>query len=130
MIILEWTLVLVLGAGLLAGLARRIGLPCPAVLALGGVGVALLPHGPRLTLEPDLALALFVAPVLLDAAFDSSLRDLRDNWIPVTSLVFIAVGVTTVAVAFVAHGLRPAMPCPLGIVFCPPISPPPPPPPP
>jgi hypothetical protein len=36
-------------------------------------------------------LALFVAPVLLDAAYDTSLRDLRDNWLPVTSLVVLVV---------------------------------------
>ena len=53
-------------------------------------------------LEPDLALALFVAPVLLDAAYDTSLRDLRDNWLPVSTLVFVAVGVTTAAVALLA----------------------------
>jgi CPA1 family monovalent cation:H+ antiporter len=117
MIILEWILALLLGAVLMAALARRIGVPFPAMLALGGAGVALLPHGPRIALEPDLALALFVAPVLLDAAFDSSLRDLRDNWFPVASLVFIAVGVTTVAVAMVAHWLRPAMPWAVGIVL-------------
>ena len=99
MSILLWTLALLLGAVLLAALARRIGVPSPSLLALGGVVIALLPNGPRISLEPDLALALFVAPVLLDAAFDSSLRDLRENWLPVTCLVFIAVAVTTSAVA-------------------------------
>ena len=51
--------------------------------------------GPSWMLEPELALALFVAPVLLDAAFDTSLRDLRNNWLPVSTLVFVAVGLTT-----------------------------------
>ena len=32
---------------------------------------------PAIEIEPDLALALFVAPVLLDAAFDTSPRDLN-----------------------------------------------------
>ncbi|MGA2410663.1 MAG: cation:proton antiporter [Candidatus Binataceae bacterium] len=110
MVILEWTLALLLGAVLLAALARRIGAPSPALLALGGVAVALLPNGPRFSLDPNLALALFVAPVLLDAAFDSSLRDLRDNWFPVTSLILIAVSVTTAAVALAARWLMPQMP--------------------
>ena len=43
------------------------------------------------TLPPELALALFVAPVLLDAAYDASLRDLRDNWAPVTRQVEVEV---------------------------------------
>jgi CPA1 family monovalent cation:H+ antiporter len=79
-------------------------------LALGGIAIAFLPNSPNWTLEPTLALALFVAPVLLDAAFDTSTRDLRDNWLPVTMLVLAAVGVTTVAVAFVARWLVPDMP--------------------
>jgi CPA1 family monovalent cation:H+ antiporter len=61
-------------------------------------------------LPPELILALFVAPVLLDAAYDTSLRDLRDNWRPVLSLVLVAVGLTTVAAAFTARQLLPDMP--------------------
>jgi monovalent cation/hydrogen antiporter len=117
MIVLEWTLALLSGAVLLAALARRIGVPSPSLLALGGVALAFLPDGPRLSLNPDLALALFVAPVLLDAAYDSSLRDLRANWFPVTSLVLIAVGVTTFAVALAARLLVPDMPWAVAITL-------------
>src|SRR5262249_26974375 len=60
---------------------------------------------PRIVLDPDLALALFLAPVLLDAAYDTSPRDLRENWLPLTSLVLVAVGLTTGVVALVAHAL-------------------------
>ncbi len=109
MAILQWTLALLLGAVLLAAFARRIGVPSPSLLALGGVALALLPNGPRLSLQPDLALALFVAPVLLNAAFDSSLRDLQTNWIPLTSLIVVAVSVTTVAVAIAARWMMPSM---------------------
>jgi hypothetical protein len=35
----------------------------------------------------------------MDTAFDTSLRDLKRTWIPVTSLVLVAVGLTTLAVA-------------------------------
>src|SRR5207237_337915 len=76
------------------------------------------------TVPPELALALFVAPVLLDAAYDTSLRDLRDNWLPVTALVVFAVGFTTAAVAVVVHTLIPAIPwaaaIALGAVVAPP----------
>src|SRR5271156_5140688 len=124
MTILLWTLSLLLGAVLLAALARRINVPSPSLFALGGVLVALLPDSPRISLEPDLALALFVAPVLMDAAFDNSLRDLRENWIPIVSLVFIAVAVTTIAVAVVARWLVPSMPWPVAIVLGAAVAPP------
>jgi CPA1 family monovalent cation:H+ antiporter len=51
-----------------------------------------------------------VAPVLLDAAYDTSLRDLRANWRPVFSLVLFAVGLTTAVVACVARFIFPEMP--------------------
>src|SRR5258708_33403515 len=106
----EWLIGLLLAAVLLSALSRRLKVPYPTFLAIGGMLLAFVPSGPSWTLEPDLALALFVAPVLLDAAFDTSVRDLRDNWLPVSTLVFIAVGLTTAAVAVLVHWLLPDMP--------------------
>ena len=115
---------LVLAAVLLAAAARRVGAPYPVFLALGGACLAFLPWTPSFTVPPELALALFVAPVLLDAAFDASPRDLRDNWAAVAGLVVFAVGLTTLAVAVVARALIPGMPwapaIALGAVVAPP----------
>src|SRR5262245_24162232 len=120
----EQLLLLFVAAVFLAAVARRVGAPYPVFLALGGALLALIPGAPTVTVPPELVLALFVAPVLLDAAYDASLRDLRDNWAPVTSLVVFAVGFTTAAVAIVVHALMPAMPWPaaiaLGAVVAPP----------
>jgi Na+/H+ antiporter len=111
-------------AAILAAVARRIGAPYPVFLALGGAALAFVPDAPELTLPPDLMLALFVAPVLLDAAYDASLRDLRENWLPVTGLVVVAVGLTTAAVAVVVRALVPEMPwapaIALGAIVAPP----------
>jgi CPA1 family monovalent cation:H+ antiporter len=120
----EWIIGLLLGSLVLGALARKLNVPYPTFLALGGAALAFLPVAPQWTLEPDLALALFVAPVLLDAAYDTSLRDLRDNWLPVTTLVIVAVAVTTAAVAVVTHWLVPAIPwaaaVALGAIVAPP----------
>src|SRR6185369_12199856 len=109
---------------LLAALARRVGAPYPVFLAVGGAVLAFLPFAPSFTLPPELALALFVAPVLLDAAYDASLRDLKDNWAPVMSLVVFAVGLTTAAVAIVVRYLMPEIPLApaiaLGAIVAPP----------
>lgn len=117
MLIFEWTAGVLVVAVLLAGLARRLGAPFPAFLAVGGAVLAFVPQVPRFDLDPDLALALFLAPVLLDAAYDTSLRDLKRNWLPVAGLVVGAVGVTTVAVALVARWLVPDMPLAAAIVL-------------
>lgn len=114
---------LLAGAGLTA-LAQRIGTPYPALVALAGALLALVPGTPTLVLDPELALALFVAPVLLDSAFDSSARDLRANWRTIAGLALGAVALTVVAVAFVARALVPKMPwavaVALGAIVAPP----------
>jgi Na+/H+ antiporter len=117
MVTFEWIILLLLGAAALATVAGRVGAPYPTFLALGGVALAFVPASPNWTLDPRLALALFVAPVLLDAAYDTSLRDLRANWRPVTGLVIAAVGTTVLAVAFVVRWRVPDMPWPVAIAL-------------
>src|SRR4051795_5571977 len=97
-------------AVLLVALARRLKVPYPVLLALAGAAVAIAQVDVGFHLDPELVLALFIAPVLLDAAYDTSLRDLKRHWAPVASLVLIAVGLTTVAVALVVHAFAPTIP--------------------
>jgi Na+/H+ antiporter len=122
--VFEVVIALLLGGAALAALARRWGAPYPALVALAGAALALIPGVPTLILDPELALALFVAPVLVDAAFDSSPRDLRANWRAVTSLALGAVALTIAVVAVVARQLVPGMPwaaaIALGAIVAPP----------
>jgi monovalent cation/hydrogen antiporter len=121
---LEQVLALFAAAVLLAGAARRVGAPYPVFLAAGGGLLAFVAGAPGPQLPPNLVLALFVAPVLVDAAYDASPRDLRDNWPVLAGLVIFAVGLTTAAVALVAHTLVPDMPwaaaVALGAIVAPP----------
>ena len=122
--IFEAVIALLLGGAALAAVARRVGAPYPALVALAGAGLALVPGVPAMVLDPELALALFVAPVLVDAAFDASPRDLRVNWRPITGLALGAVALTIAAVAVVARLLVPDMPwaaaIALGAIVAPP----------
>ena len=120
----ESLLVVLLAAVLLAAAARRLGAPYPAFLAVVGAVIAFLPGAPAFSLDPEVALALFVAPVLLDAAYDSSPRDLRDNWVSVASLAVVSVLLTTFAVAVVVRALVPAMPWAAAIALGAIVSPP------
>jgi len=122
--VFETVIILLLIGAALASLARRIGAPYPALLALAGAAIALMPGVPAVMLDPELALALFVAPVLLDAAFDASPRDLRENWRQVAGLALVAVAVTVAAVAVTARWLVPELPwaaaVALGAIVAPP----------
>src|SRR5918992_2464591 len=115
--VFEVVIALLLAGAALAAVARRVGTPYPALVALAGAALALVPGTPTLVLDPELALALFVAPVLVDAAFDSSPRDLRANWRTVASLALGAVALTIVVVAVVARLLVPDMPWAVAIAL-------------
>ena len=124
MFVFYWIVGVLFGAVLLAALARRLGAPYPAFLALGGAGLAFLPGVPNLSLDPDLALALFLAPVLMDAGYEISLRDMMRDWRPIAGLAIGAVLATTAAVAAVAVWLVPDMPLSAAIVLGAVVAPP------
>jgi CPA1 family monovalent cation:H+ antiporter len=113
----EWIIALLLGAALLSGIASRLSVPYPALLALGGAALALLPFHPEWSLDPHLALTLFVAPVLMDAAYDASPRDLARNWRTLVGLALFSVVVTTICVAVVVKWLVPDMGWPIAIAL-------------
>ena len=48
--------------------ARRIRMPPAAAFILGGIALALIPDTPDVELDPDLALVLFLPPLLLASA--------------------------------------------------------------
>lgn len=119
----ETLLMLLFLAILLLQVTRRFGVPYPTMLALAGVVVALLPWAPHLIIEPELALALFIAPALLDSAFDLPPRELRRNWRPLVALAAVAVILTTAAVAWTAvelQGMPLAAAIALGAIVAPP----------
>ncbi|EJK85939.1 cation:proton antiporter, partial [Rhizobium sp. AP16] len=103
--------------------SRKLGIPYPTMLAIAGVLVAMLPWAPGISIDPALALALFIAPALFDAAYDLPPRTLKQNWIPLISLAGIAVVLTAAAVAWVGvayAGLPLAAAIALGAIVAPP----------
>ncbi|MER9396902.1 sodium:proton antiporter [Mesorhizobium sp. M0615] len=123
MALFELTLILLLAAVALTALSRRLEIPYPSLLALAGVAIAFVPGAPTIEIDPELALALFIAPVLLDAAYDTSLRDLKRYRLSLALLALGAVVFTTVVVALVGWkmaGLPIAAAIALGAIVAPP----------
>lgn len=123
MTFLETLLALLLAAILLLQVSRRLSLPYPAMLAAGGALVAFVPGSPTVAIEPGTALALFIAPALLDAAFDFPLGAARRFWVPLVALAVVAVLITTTLVAWIGWmfaGLPVAAAVALGAIVAPP----------
>jgi len=80
--------------------SRRLAIPYPTMLAGAGVLLGLLPGAPAIGLDPQMALALFIAPALVDAAYDFPLSDIKRFWRPLVALAVVAVLLTAAAVAW------------------------------
>jgi CPA1 family monovalent cation:H+ antiporter len=119
----ESLLALVAVAVLLLQVSRRLKAPYPTMLAAAGVCLALLPGAPKISIEPHTALALFLAPALVDAAFDFPIADVRKLWRPLFALVVVAVLLSAGAVAWLGVtmvGLPIAAALALGAIVAPP----------
>ncbi len=119
----ESLLALLVAAIVLLQASRRLPLPYPAMLALAGTLVAFVPGSPTIRIDPETALPLFIAPVLLDAAYDFPIGAARNLWRPLAILAIGAVLVTTAAVAWIGValiGLPLAAAIALGAIVAPP----------
>nr|WP_294546839.1 Na+/H+ antiporter [uncultured Rhodopila sp.] len=90
--------------------ARRLRLPPAAAIVLGGIALALIPQTPPLELDPDLALVLFLPPLIMSSAYFTVWREFRANLRIILQLAVGAVAFTTLVVGVVAHLVVPSLP--------------------
>ena len=108
--IFELTLVLLATVIVLHWIAARVGLPPSATLLVAGGGLALIPGMPAVRFDPELALVLFLPPLLMNGAYFTAFGRFRRHLVGILSLAVGAVLFTTLVVGVVAHWLVPALP--------------------
>src|SRR5258705_8071406 len=108
----ELGVVILTVAAVLRLVARRIGVPHPVLLVLGGLALAFVPGLQRITIAPDTLFLMFVPPLLYLAAFNASLRDARRQFNPIARLATLVVLLTAAIVAVLAPALIPAITIP------------------
>ncbi len=106
----EIVAILLMMMAALVVIAKKLGLPYPVVLVLGGLAVSFIPHLPEVHLDPNLVFFLFLPALLYPTALFTSWRDFRRNLRPILLLAIGLVLITMVAVAWVAHTLIPSLP--------------------
>lgn len=115
---------LLLTMSVLATLAQHLRIPTPIFLVLGGLVVSLVPGVPRIDLEPDLIFLVFLPPLLYEAAWFTSWRELWRWRRIVLVLAFGLVILTATAVAYTAYWVIPGFTLALGFLLGGIISPP------
>jgi Na+/H+ antiporter len=112
----------------MAVLARRLDVPNPVVLAVGGLALGIvwerIPGVERIVLPPGIALFVFLPPLLGAAAVRLPFRAFRQHLRPIILLAIGLVLVTMVGAAGVAHWIDPSLTLPaafvLGAIVAPP----------
>lgn len=96
-------------------IGRRLKVPYPIALVVGGLCISLVPGLPVIRIDPDKVFLLFLPPLLYAAAWFTSWHDFKANLRPILLLAVGLVVFTTVVVGLVVHALIPGIP--LSIAF-------------
>lgn len=109
---------------LLVMLANKIKVAYPVLLVVAGLLISFVPGTPILHIEPDLIFIIFLPPLLYEAAWAISWKELWKWRRIICSFAFIVVFLTALSVAFVANAFIPGFSLALGFLLGGIVSPP------
>ncbi len=105
-------------------LANKLKVAYPIVLVLGGLAACFVPSTPELHIDPELIFVIFLPPLLYEAAWATSWKELWKWRRIITSFAFIVVFLTAIVVAIVANQFIPGFSLALGFLLGGIVSPP------
>ncbi len=120
----EILIALLLAICALAIVAQRVRISPPVAFLLGGIAFAELPGLKDFRIEPSQILVIFLPPLLMEAAYFTSLRDFRRNLRSILQLAVGLVFVTATAVAWAFVSIVPGATWAAGFVLGAIVSPP------
>ncbi|MBZ4035456.1 Na+/H+ antiporter [Flavobacterium sp. 17A] len=109
---------------LLIMLANKIKVAYPVLLVLAGLAISFIPKVPTIKIEPDLIFFIFLPPLLYEAAWTVSWKELWRWRRIITSFAFIVVFLSALSVALVANYFIPGFSLALGFLLGGIVSPP------
>src|SRR2546430_2956070 len=120
----EVLLLLLIVVSVLVTVARRLRIPYPVLLLVGGLALGSIPGFPRIELAPSAVLVLVLPPLLYVTAVFTPVRSFKADIGNIGSLAVGLVVASTAAVASVALALVPAMTLPIAVALGAIVSPP------
>lgn len=109
---------------LLVLLAKKIKIAFPILLVVAGLLLCFIPGIPVLKINPDLIFLIFLPPLLFEAAWTISLKQLKKWWRIIGSFAFLVVFFTATVVALCANHFIPGFSLALGFLLGGIVSPP------
>ncbi|PWB24173.1 Na+/H+ antiporter [Flavobacterium sp. HTF] len=105
-------------------LANKIKVTYPVLLVLAGLGISFIPGVPILHIEPELLFIIFLPPLLYEASWTISWKELWRWRRIISSFAFVVVFLTALSVAFAANHFIPGFSLALGFLLGGIVSPP------
>jgi CPA1 family monovalent cation:H+ antiporter len=98
-------------------LSKKLKVPYPIVMVIGGLLLSLVPGTPRIELNPDLIFFVVLPPLLYSAAWLTSWRDFSYNLVSILFLAFGLVTFTVLGVTGLGRWFLPGFDWRLGLVL-------------
>lgn len=117
-------LILIVIIVLLIMLANKIKVAYPVLLVLAGLTISFIPGVPVLKIDPELIFIIFLPPLLYEAAWANSWKELWYWRRIIGSFAFVVVFLTAISVALVANAFIPGFSLALGFLLGGIVSPP------
>ncbi|WP_276481388.1 Na+/H+ antiporter [Paraflavitalea pollutisoli] len=117
-------IVLVLAILFIVMLAQKLKISYPILLVVAGLVISFVPGLPAIEIDPDLIFVIFLPPLLYEAAWKTSWKELWRWRRVIMSFAFLIVILTSGVVAVVSYWLIPTFTLALGFLLGGIISPP------
>lgn len=115
---------LVLAILLLIMVANKIRVAYPVLLVLAGLAISFVPGIPTVHIDPELIFVIFLPPLLYEASWAISWKELWRWRRIISSFAFVVVFLTALSIAFVANHFIPGFSLALGFLLGGIVSPP------
>lgn len=121
---LPFVLIMVFIIVLLNIWANKLKIAYPILLVLAGLAISLIPGLPVFHIDPDMIFFIFLPPLLFEASWSVSFKEMKKWWRIIGSFAFLVVFFTAFLVAIVANNFIPGFSIALGFVLGGIVSPP------
>ena len=122
--LLPFLLAMIAAIVLLNMWAAKLRIAYPILLVVGGLLVSFIPGLPVVRIDPDLIFFLFLPPLLFEASWAISFKEMKKWWRIIGSFAFLVVFFTALSVALVTNFFIPGFTIAIGFLLGGIVSPP------
>jgi len=122
--LLPFLLAMIAAIVLLNMWAAKLKIAYPILLVIAGLFISFIPGLPAVKINPDLIFLVFLPPLLFEASWSVSFKEMRKWWRIITSFAFLVVFFTALSVSVVANYYIPGFTFALGFLLGGIVSPP------